>query len=494
MSIFKKDQNFISIGLNEETIKMAHLRMSASSKEVVHIAKRDIRGISPEELPTIIKSVLNDFNVKKPLALCVIPSNVTTTKNIEIPSVDPEEIKSITNLQAGRHTPYSREEIIIDYINIGVYQKNYSKLLMVIVNRNIIKKQFTVTQEAGLSLDKVLFAPESISHFYSKVQGLSAANTPAGIVDIGSTSTDFTVCLNGKVVACRNIPLGSKQMIEEGPTGYDKFVAELKKSIESYQNEDIEKMPDSYILTDDTDQAKELQPILQKELKANVKIVPYLDNIKVNQMTKKIIRESGGESFVDVISPLLSMKDCRMDFTPEEVRMQKAIEQQGREVIKFCTFSGLILAFVCFMFLSKINFRGMTLDYLNKSHVDKRQEAQSLEQVASKTRIIKDYLNSRLIGLNVLDELYRIVPDEIYLNSVSIDEQGTITLQGISESMSRVFSLVTDLEETEMFKSVKTTSTIAKKERGKDVASFELSLKLESAKDEPESEEVPLGE
>ncbi len=50
--------------------------------------------------------------------------------------------------------------------------------------------------------------------------------------------------------------------------------------------------------------------------------------------------------------------------------------------------------------------------------------------------------------------------------------------------MSRVFTLVGALEESQLFKSVKTNSTTAKKERGKDVAAFELVFKLESAKDE----------
>ena len=50
--------------------------------------------------------------------------------------------------------------------------------------------------------------------------------------------------------------------------------------------------------------------------------------------------------------------------------------------------------------------------------------------------------------------------------------------------MSRVFTLVTALEESPLFKAVKTQSTTAKKERGKDVAVFEISFKLESARDD----------
>ena len=79
-------------------------------------------------------------------------------------------------------------------------------------------------------------------------------------------------------------------------------------------------------------------------------------------------------------------------------------------------------------------------------------------------------------------------PDEIYLQSILLGEEGRINIQGISESMSRVFNFVTALEESEYFKSVKTTSTTAKKDRGKDVAAFEIVFRLESTDDEEDEE------
>ncbi|HQL41623.1 MAG TPA: hypothetical protein PLO93_04940, partial [Candidatus Omnitrophota bacterium] len=85
---------------------------------------------SDDEISSIIAQTTMSFGLKKPQVICVLSSSFVTTKNIEIPSLDPGEIASIIELQAGRHTPYSREEIIIGYINFGVYQKNYSKVLL----------------------------------------------------------------------------------------------------------------------------------------------------------------------------------------------------------------------------------------------------------------------------------------------------------------------------------------------------------------------------
>lgn len=484
--LFQKSQDYICVTLNEEDVRIAYLKLDSSGCELVSVVKRDIRGISEEELPKVIKSALNDFKIKKPNAICVVPTSLATTKNIEIPSLDPAEIKSIINLQAGRHTPYSREEIIIDYVNIGTFQRNYSKILLIIVNRTVITKQLIVLERAGLKIQKVLFAPEAMARFYSKAMNLQLAELPIGIIDIGRRFTDFTIGLRGTIIACRNIPVGTEHLTAEGQGAKEKLVAELKKSIESYQSEDIEKLPESYLLTADNNLIKELQLILKDALKSNVKIAPYLDNIRAGQISRKLIADAGEESFLDIIAPIAALKNVQIDLLPEEVKIQHSIEEQGKEAIKSGAFIVILIVLVGVWFFSKIYFKSSFLNALKANHEVTRQEAQILEHISEKTAIIKDHLNNRLVSLDAINELYRIIPEEIYLNSISLDENGTITIQGTSESMSRVFSLVGALEESDVFKSVKTNSTTAKRERGKDVAAFELTFKLESAKDETE--------
>jgi len=493
MSILAKDKDYLSIILSEESFKAAHLKMTSTEIEVVHVVSRDIRGISPEDLPKTIQSVLSELNVKKPFPICIIPSSLATTKNIEIPSLDDNEIKSIINLQAGRHTPYAREEIIIDYINIGVYQRNYSKILLVIINRAVLKNQLTILENAGLKIMKVLFAPEGIARFYAKAVNLAQESVPVGIIDVGSVSTDFTIELHGTIIACRNIPLGLTHLIKEGKAGGEKLAVELKKSVESYQSEDIEKLPESYILTSDDNTIKELQPLLKEAFSANVKIVPFLDHVKIKPETRKIFTNTQEESFLSLVGPTLVANESRLDLIPEEIKVQRSIEEQGREVTKSGIFAFIIIILICVMFFVKIQFKTTLLENIRKEHDPKRKETQVLEEITARTAIVKNYFHNRLVALNTLNELYNIIPEVIYLESVTLEQDGKIIIQGISESMSRVFALVGTLEDSPLFKSVKTTSTTAKKERGKDVAAFELTFRLESTQDEEISDEDKAG-
>lgn len=489
MALLSKEKNYIIVALDEERLRISYLKAGSVDWEILHTVKRDIRGIAEDEIPQTIKSALSDLNVKKAETICVISSEVATTKNIEVPSLDPEEIKSIINLQAGRHTPYSREEIIVGYSNIGVYQRNYSKILLVIVNRDVIKKKFSILDDAGLKADYLVFSPEAIAGFYASVLNLTVSDAPVGIVDIGYNFTDFVIGLQGKIVACRNIPVGLTHLIKEGPEAQRKLADELKKSIESYQSEDIEKPPTSYILTNDQEQTKNLRPILQDTLQATVKIVPYLDNVKISLPIRKSIKDISDESFLDVIASGVALDQCQIDLVPEEIKMQKSIAEQGKEVAKSGIFVSIFLLLICGLFISKIHFKSTTLKNIKTEYQAGHEEAEALERIAEKTRLIKDYVSTRLVSLETLNEIYKIIPDEIYLGSIDLTEGGTITIQGVSESMSRVFSFVSALEDSQYFKNVKTKSTTAKKERGKDVAAFEIVFRLESAKGEEEMEE-----
>ncbi len=493
--MFKKDKEYLGISLNEGVLKLAHVRLIGRNHKVVNVVKKDVREMSEDQIPSAVQAALAESGAKSCDAILSVPANLVTTKNIEIPSLDKEEIKSIIDLQAGRHTPYSREEILIGWVSIGVFQRNFTKVLLVIINRDVLKKQVDLLMSAGVRIERVLFAPEGIAGFYAQALGAKEEDPPAGVIDIASQVTNFCIEYNGTVATCRCIPVGLSHLIKEGQAAQDKLLEELANSVDAYQNEDVSSMPENYLLTSDDAKVKDLQTVLQERLKANVKVNPFLDQITADQpVMLKMVSEYSDESFLDVIAPTLTSGGVQVDLTPEEVVTQRQIEEKGRQVVKAAALAIILLFLTCGIFFSKIYFKGVLLDKLKDEYVQKRRAVIVLDRTAQRTRIIKDYINSRMVGLDVLSELYRLVPKEIYLQTILLDENGTINIQGVSESMSRVFNFVTALEESELFKGVKTRSTTAKKDRGKDVAAFDISFRLESAKDETEEEKAAAEE
>ncbi|MBU0467998.1 MAG: pilus assembly protein PilM, partial [Candidatus Omnitrophica bacterium] len=479
---------YICISLGDDLLKIAQVKGSLKSCKVLNVVSVDVKGMSDADLPKTVQSALSGFNTKKSIAVSVVPPSMVTTKNIEVPSTNPDEIKSIVGLQAGRHTPFSRDEIQVGFVNIGVYKSNYSKILLVIANKNVLKHQLEVFEKAGIKIEKVLFAPEGIAGLYSDALGLKNEAIPKGIIDVDENSTNFVIAFHGISISSRSVPIGKIQLAKEGETAINKLVDEIKMTLDLYINEDIEPAPAQYLITNEDEHTKALQAALKEKLNWAVEFVPYVDNVKATSSSiKKIANNYPNASFLDIISSASIVQDIQVDLMPEEVLMQRSLEEQGKELFKAATTGFIILFLVALTLGLRIYFKSTYLNKLQSKYKANREEVVKLEEDSKQTKIIQKYLAGRMVSLETIRELYYNIPDSVYLTNVFLDEDGSVSIQGVSEIASLVFNLGTTLKESALFKSVEIKSTTSKKDRGKDVSAFEITLKLKSFADDDDT-------
>ncbi|MCX7661539.1 MAG: pilus assembly protein PilM, partial [Candidatus Omnitrophica bacterium] len=242
-------RDILAVELEKSRLKIVQVKLTPQHEEIVNIIQRDITGLKDAEITNLILGIRDTILQKKLEVIDIITPSSVITKNIEIPSTDPQEIKEIVNLQAGRHTPYAREEIIVDFLNLGVYRKNYTRILLVIVNRNIVKRHFDILARAGFVPEKVVFSAEAVALSSSRLLNISTEDRPWGVIHIDEENTDFIIILKNKPIFIRQIPIGAKQLVFEKEKFYLRFLEEIKRSQDAYLAEDIEKMPSNFILT-----------------------------------------------------------------------------------------------------------------------------------------------------------------------------------------------------------------------------------------------------
>ena len=477
--MFGADKRYLSISIQDTTVKVAQVK---SSGIVAKIARATAADATPEGVSKILKSLLSGFD-RKAGVVCVIPASAATSKNIEVPSSDPNEIRSIINLQASRHTPYSREEVLIGHINLGTAGAN-TKILLVIAHRPVIKERLEAIEKAGLSPDKVLFVPEGIGRLYAKGLNLKNNAAPLGVIDFTVGAVNFLVVARGCVVFARSIPMGVKHIVDDAQASA-KLCEELAKSVAAYQGEDVDAVPASYVVTTDHDAVKNMVGALNDALKAEVRLSPYVNLVRAGAVKNKLQRDYADDSFLDVIAPVACVNRAEVNLMPEEIILKRTVERQSHEGIKAVVAALLLMLLFGAVIISKISFKQAFLDKNLLEHfAAQKEEVAKLQDRMARTRVIREYLGGRMVSLETIHELYRITPKDIYLSSLNMDEDGNIAIEGISASMSQVFAYVKALDDSPMFKNVKTKSTTTKKERGKDMAVFELALKLEDPRKE----------
>ncbi len=472
-----KEQVGVDLGGNH--VKLARVVIHANKKELIDVLHRDVSGLSEEDVSRALKVMMEPFRANMPEVLIAVPAHLVITKNIEIPSTDPREIMAIVNLQASRHTPYSREEIIVDYIHVGTYKQTYSRILLLIASREVIKRQFLIVEKAGFKCSGVLFAPEAIAATLDRFLKLSSHDVPIGSLHVDESSTDFMITSKDKPIFIRSIPVGTQHFFEEKERYHTKFVEEVRGSLEAYEGESVGRAPHMLVLTGAVEATEGLDAMLTETTRVPVHAVPYSRaSILSDEMAKKIssVRHL---SFLNVIAAMTAVPPPKVSLVPEEIRLRKDIEDRGRELIKTGIFILSISLVLSMIFISKIYLKGLFLKNLKAKYATVTDEAEKLEKVFGRATTVANYLSTRGYSLEVLSDLVTLAPYDLELADIRYNAQGKFSLGGTADSMSAVFTFVDKMEKSPYFKDVKTKYTTKRKVGKSDVVDFEIGATLE---------------
>ena len=86
------------------------------------------------------------------------------------------------------------------------------------------------------------------------------------------------------------------------------------------------------------------------------------------------------------------------------------------------------------IFISKIYYTEQYLERLNMRYKEKIEEANYLNEVSGRARVVRNYLIEKDNAVSILAKFNDLVPDEIYIKSISADKEGNIFITGISEN------------------------------------------------------------
>ena len=473
--IFKGTQeDFLGVEFCSDSLRIAYVKSSSSKKEVVSILSKDLQGLSEQETAVFISQQVQALRIRNPRVIYIMPSHMVITKNIEVPSQDSKEIEDIINLQASRHTPYGREEIIVDYINIGTYRRNYTKILLVIVNRDTVRKHFAVLRRASLEPIKASFTSEAIAKAISKVIKPDNDNSPIGLVHVDTAFSDFNVLFRDKVIFIRSIPVGIQHLKADKENQILKFVEEIKQSFEIYRNEDVYSSPTRIVIAGVVDEIKEIAALLNDSLRIPTEIISFVDYFSFSERAKNSCASSKFISYFGAVSSALSFNDIKVDLTPQETKLKRMFEKRSKEVIKTGILALSVFILVFAYVAGKIYLKNAYLEKLSDKMEEFHENALALEGDFSKIKIMRDYISRRGNSVEALSQIYDALPNSVKVLEIRFDRAGVVAIKGTAESMAEIFSLVDDLNKSSYFKEVETKYTTKRKEANKDVADFEI--------------------
>lgn len=479
-----KGSELLAIEIGARYVKIAYGKNAAAAFRITGLKYKSFISENPSDYSTFIAQACKELNIKTKSVLLVMPGASYIPKNIDIPSKDPLEIRKIVDLQSGRYTPFSRDEIIVDCLTMEVSNQHYTNVLLTIVNRIEVKRCFDIVEKAGLSVDSVRISGEGLAALMQVSAGTSLLNDPVCGIHIDNDSTDFVVTMANKLIFSRSFPVGVRDLKENRDTAGARLVEEVGVSLDAYEKQGLSSSPQLlYVFGIHSEIDAVEQLIISKVPQVTskniaVKTLVYKSNLNVTDKADNVFESALDLSLYSVAANLSAHGWHHLDLTPKDVQIRRKVQAGGRQMI----LSGVLIMTALLMFSF---FLGMKI-FLKTQHLKKLElinnstyeEARILERASTKARLVRNLLEHRGEGLAAYEMISSMIGEDMYLTSFQYDKLGDIKFSGTVDSMSKVFAFVTELDESNFFTEVKTTQTKTRKEGAREVADFEIKCRL----------------
>jgi len=474
-------RSMVIVEIGNDWLKVAQKDHSQSAKAIKKISLTKLADIK-DNVSIVLEHIFKDLHIGKEPVIMYIPRHLVTARNLELPSTDPKEIDDMINLQIGKQTPYSKEEIISGYKINPSSREGYAKVLLVIVQRSLVTERVDTLRKAGIAIKTVAVSSEGVYNWFNNAYAsqLDLAKMEEELLldlDIDSNYSDLIAVSKDCLAFTKSIFIGANHLMDDPPPGgwRDKFIEELTRSLERYQSDERGVKIKKMFLSGAARNIKDLDSALSAKLGIPVE---YTDPTKgVEGKCDRSVIDSQSSNHVS-ITPLVGMalsgKDPSIDLTPLELRIKKIVDAKRQELMVTGVLIAAIITMASLLVLVRIQVKNTYRASLKSAIARVESDSIKVEKMRSAVDLIRSRMDTKDSCITVLAELYRITPREIYFTNVDIDEGRRLVLRGRGGKMSDVFKYVTTLENSVLFENVKTTYTTTKKEDETEYAEFEI--------------------
>lgn len=340
MGIFSSDTNLIGIDVGSTSVRLVQLKKSGNKPSLVafgsaqlpkNIAQSDSK-LDQQKVAHIIKQVVKSSNVNTKNVVASLPGSAVFTTVVKLPPMSSHELQQAVKYQAEQNIPLRLDEVKIDW---QVIRENPTtkELAVMIVAATKTKVERLVQVFDMAELDVVYLETSSIA----AARALATSTDPLiMIVDIGDTSTEFTIVENGIVTHTRSIPSAGNALtrVIAKNLGLDEAQAEQFKRKFGLSQDKLEGQV-----------FKTMKPVLNNitdEIERSIKF--YQE--QYGGSVQKIVLTGGGSYLLEIISYLKSVLNLEVVYGNAWVNVNyqpSVAERLSQNSLEFSTAVGLAM-------------------------------------------------------------------------------------------------------------------------------------------------------
>jgi len=473
-----KQENRTSLEITETHIKLLQAKGSRGGLTIQACDIRRLSIPSDEETTKILSVLVTQWHLRHQLVIAVIPRRFCILRHLTLPSHDDKEIQKMIGLQIINQVPYSREDIIYDYVIVKKEENGYSKVLIVIVHRDVVQRYLRMLQKVGIHPQKVTVSSLGLLRWWEHVQKKDETTEKLGtaLINIDEVDSEICFCFTGHLLFSRHIQLGAREL---HPEHMDNFFQQIDLTIKSYQKDKMGPEIERFIVISTLAEAALLRDRLSTEYKKNVEIFSPLESLPSSLKTEHMsLWERSGYSIAVGLGIIFSDIGKLLNFVPTELKDSKMIALSRRKWLKLGTLVTVVIVLCVSILWLDVYKQDFQLSQIQNKVKMLKIEATDAEKKIQLVTFVEESIQKRVIIADIISELYRLTPDDIAFRSLSLTEQGLMTIQGFSKTRTGVNNFQNQLVNSSLFKEVTLQYASRSAMFGKELTDFKITFQL----------------
>jgi Tfp pilus assembly PilM family ATPase/Tfp pilus assembly protein PilN len=401
-----------------------------------------------------LQRVFSELGVReKPIIVC-LPRQIVNLRILELPSANPKEIVDMVDLQIGKLTPYSKDEVYSDFSISSASAGGYSRVMVGIVQRAVLREKYYAFEEAGLNVSRVSVSTEGLGNWVKSVY----PENDCAVVDIDSFYTDFAVFSRGELEASKSILVGANQLIEDPDTWQEKLAAEIRRAMESFSAGESGAVVERIVLTGA--RIDGLRDYLARETGVPVEENSAFDQLK-NLPEKPDLSSDTYRpvSLTAVTGMAMAPGQLGFNLIPDTAVMKTRIMDRAKSLTGLAVLLMVFLISLTAYGSLKVGFKMAELELVQRRLKEIKPLAEEVERKQEMTRIARERQDPRRSFVSLLNSVHGSVPEGVSIEELSFDrKENRLLLDGLA-SRADISRLVEKLQNSAMFTEARERNT-----------------------------------
>jgi len=468
------------IEITDHHIKLLQAQILRGKTCLVTCDVETIESYTEDHLSKHLKKIAFRHYIQPNKLTLILPRKLVILKQIRIPSANEEEIDKMISLQLVNQIPYPIEDVVYDYYILNKEDTGYTTIMIVLAHKAVIDRYLDLLRKLDIHLNKLTISSLGIlqlCHFLKKPIGLDSSKSIL-LVNIDAGHSELCFSYRGKLYFSRSIEYGTKDLNQGG---INNFIKQIRLTLHTYQEEGLGIEIEQFCILSEFNEAELLKQAIQNEFNMPCEILSYGKDIPATKQLKFFNSDEYKKLSLSVGLGFLFMPEDKMlNFIPQEVYDTKLKKIKKRQVITFFSLVLLILNLIVGVIGIDIFGKMSSLKSLEKQLSAIQEKAQQAQEFVQLIKAIESENKDQIIFSDIIYELTKIVPLEISLRLLDLDEKGTLNIQGYAKTSRSINVLQEQLVKSPLFHNIKRQFSTKRKIFNMQLTDFKINAQIKN--------------